>query len=410
MEQDKRQRGREFGRGIAAALAVILVIAVVLQLTGVVDWKMAVAGGGNAATEGIFSEKVQKKAKEIRRYIDQYYLDDVSEETMDDAIYSGMMAGLDDPYAAYYNEKDYAALKEDTSGNYCGIGAYVSQNASTGTITIIKPIKDGPAEKAGIKAGDIIYTVDDEEVTGEDLTKVVTKMKGEPGTKVKIKVARSGESDYLEFTLTRAQIETPSVDYAMLDEQVGYVTVSAFEETTTEQFVKAVNALEKQGEKGLIIDLRNNGGGLLKTSVEMLDRILPKNQLVVYTRDKNEKGDSYYTTDDEEVTVPIVVLVNGNSASASEIFAGALQDYKKAQLVGQKTFGKGIVQTIYNLSDGTALKLTTAKYYTPEGRNIHGTGLEPDVTVELKDKTTTQKKSKVVIDSQLQKAIDVLTK
>ena len=210
-----------------------------------------------------------------------------------------------------------------------------------------------------------------------------------------------------KFTITREEIHSQTVAYKMLDGKIGYIEVSSFEEVTKQQFRDALDDLEKQGEKSLVIDLRNNGGGLLSTAVDMLDRLLPEG-IVVYTKDKDGKKEVYRSTDKESFDKPIAILVNENSASASEVFSGAMQDYNKAVLVGTTTFGKGIVQTVFDLSDGTAIKLTTAKYYTPKGRNIHGTGLEPDITEALDDQTHRQKKSGVLIDNQMQRAIDYL--
>ena len=238
------------------------------------------------------------------------------------------------------------------------------------------------------------------------MSSVVAKMRGEEGTPVSVKVIRSGKSHYLTFDMKRANIETDTVKYQMLEGNIGYIAVSAFDEVTKKQFNEAVDDLEAQDEKGLIIDLRNNGGGRLDTAVSMLDRILPK-ELVVYVKDKQGTSEKYYAEDNDKVEVPIAVLVNENSASASEVFSGALQDYGVAKLVGTTTFGKGIVQTIFDLKDGSALKMTTAKYYTPNGRNIHGTGLEPDVEVKY-DADVTEKLGEYTIDNQLSTAVDTI--
>jgi len=240
-----------------------------------------------------------------------------------------------------------------------------------------------------------------------DLTAVVSKMKGEAGTKVKITVIRKNHKK--EFTIVREEIHSQTVASEMLDNKIGYIAVSSFEEVTKQQFRDALEKLENEGEKSLIIDLRNNGGGLLSTAVDMLDRMLPEG-VVVYTKDKEGNKEEYSSTAKESFDKPVVILVNENSASASEVFSGAMQDYKKGTLVGTTTFGKGIVQTVFNLQDGTALKLTTSKYYTPKGRNIHGTGLKPDISVALDQKTFTQKKSGIVIDNQMKAAVDYLQK
>ena len=352
--------------------------------------------------------EIEKKIDVLARYIDECYLDDVDTEKLVDGIYQGFMAGLGDPYSEYYTEEDYKSLMEMTSGKYCGIGASVSQSYETGIITIVKPFEGGPANKAGILPGDVLYKVNDKEVTGEDLQEVVATMKGESGTKVTLEVVRDGEKEPLSFEVTREEIEVPSIEYKMLEDSIGYVAISGFEENTDEQFTKALAQLENQGMKGLVIDLRDNGGGLVDTVVNMLEHFLSKGKMIVYTRDKNGKGQEFKAQNEDELKVPMVVLMNGNSASASEIFAGAVQDYGIGTLVGTKSFGKGIVQNVIPMSDGTALKLTIAKYFTPNGRNIHKKGIEPDVKVELNDEA----KKMIVVplekDNQLQKAIGVV--
>lgn len=353
----------------------------------------------------IMNKELKGKMQQIQAYVDKYFLDDIDQSKMQDAVCKGMVDGLGDTYAAYYNEPEYRDMKEKTSGNYCGIGAYVSQSATDGSISVVQPIKGSPAEKAGLKSGDIISQVDGASIEGMDLTAVVSKMKGKAGTKVELTVIRDNHPK--TFHLTREEIHSQTVASRMLDGKIGYIAVSSFEEVTKQQFREALDKLEKKGEESLIIDLRNNGGGLLSTAVDMLNRLLPEG-VVVYTKDKEGKKEVYRSDGKESFDKPVVILVNENSASASEVFSGAMQDYGKAVLIGTTTFGKGIVQTVFDLPDGTALKLTTSKYYTPKGRNIHGTGLKPDVSVELNGQTFTEEKSGLVIDNQLEKAVDYL--
>ncbi|ROR31641.1 carboxyl-terminal processing protease [Mobilisporobacter senegalensis] len=353
------------------------------------------------------SVEVKKKIDTIQGLIDQYYIDKVKEDTLADGLYQGLMYSLGDPYAAYYTKEDFASLIEATNGVYCGIGATVSQDAKTGIITIVKPFVGAPAYKAGILPGDVIYKVDGNEVTGVDLTEVVSKMKGKEGTDVVITIVREGELDPMDFTVKRKQVEVPTIESEMLSGKIGYISVSEFDEITSAQFINAVDTLEKQGEKGLIIDLRNNGGGLYDTAVAMLERMLPKG-LLVYQEDKNGNKQEDYAKKEDEFNKPLVILVNENTASASEIFAGAIQDYEKGTIVGTKTFGKGIVQSVIPLYDDSAVKLTVAKYFTPKGRNIHGIGIEPDVSVELDEKLRQKPLIKKEEDNQLQKAIQVI--
>lgn len=352
-------------------------------------------------------QEINAKIDVLEGLIDKYYLEKVDKNAYPDGMYKGLMASLGDPYSVYYTKNEYNALMESSSGVYCGIGALVTQDAKTGVITVVKPFVSGPAYKAGILPGDIIYKVDGKEVTGKDLTEVVSKMKGNEGSEVKVTIIRNNSSEPKEYTLKRKEIEVPTIEYEMLDNKIGYINVSEFDEVTADQFIKALKNLEDKGEKGLIIDLRNNPGGLLNIVTKMLKQILPKG-LIVYTQDKYGEKEEFYSEGNNEFKKPLVVLINGNSASASEIFAGAVQDYGTGTLVGTTSFGKGIVQQIMRLTDGTAVKITVSKYYTPKGRNIHGTGIEPDVKIDLKEEL----KQKVVIekseDNQLQKAIELI--
>ncbi len=353
--------------------------------------------------------KTVSKVTLLDRYIDKYYLNGTEDIEMTEGIYKGYLDSLEDPYSVYYTEKEYKDLMETTNGTYCGIGAVVSQNVETGLITIVEPYKGSPAVEAGILPGDIIYKVEGKEVTGEDLTQVVAKMKGEEGTTVDVTVFRSNENKYIDVTITRRQIEIETIDYEMLDNSIGYIEVTSFDGVTAEQFRAALDDLEKQGQKGLIIDLRGNGGGRLDIVVDMLDRMLPQGVLVS-TKTREGKGATYESTDEEQFNKPLVVLIDGNSASASEVFAGAIQDYETGTLVGTTSFGKGIVQTIFDLQDGSAVKLTTSEYFTPKGRNIHGDGLTPDVEVELDEELLTQLTIEKEDDNQLQAAIEEIEK
>lgn len=370
-------------------------------------------GSTNLTTEAdsddsLMSKSVKLKLSRIKSIIDTYYLNDIDEEKMTEGMYKGLVSSLEDPYSVYYTKDEFAALMESSSGSYCGIGAYVSQDVKTGVITIVKPFEGGPAYEAGMLPRDIIYKVEDEEVTGKDISEIVSKMKGEEGTTVNIEIIREGESEPIKLTIERRTVEVPTISYEMLDNKVGYIQISEFDEVTGPQFRSAIEDLDEQGMKGLVIDLRNNPGGLLDTVCDMLDRMLPEG-LIVYTEDKNgTRTEEVKSTADESFDKPLVVMINGNSASASEVFAGAIQDYGIGTILGTTSFGKGIVQSVIPLRDGSGVKVTVSKYYTPKGRNIHEIGIEPDVVVELKDEL----KKKVTIDksedNQLQEAIKII--
>lgn len=364
-----------------------------------------VEGEEDAKASSSSSTEFQQKLAFMKSLVSRYYLGDVTEEEYSTGMFKGLMEALDDPYSCYYTPEEYASLMESSSGVYCGIGAYVSQNVTTGIITIVKPFVDGPAYNAGVLPGDIIYKVNDEEVTGTDLTKVVGNMKGEEGTEVKISIMREGKNDPIDFVIKRGTVEVPTISFEMLEDKIGYIYISEFDDITITQFKSAIDELVADGMAGLVIDVRDNPGGLYDACVEMLDRILPKG-LLVYQEDKNGTRLSESSADNKEVLkVPISVLINGNSASASEIFAGALQDYDKATIVGTKSFGKGIVQSVIPIGDGSAIKVTISKYFTPSGRDIHGTGIEPDIKVELDEGLSQKVQISFDEDNQLQAAI-----
>ena len=350
----------------------------------------------------------KSKLKQLKTVIDEYYLGEVDEEQLREYSYKGMIAGLEDPYSVYYTKEEYEDVEESSEGSFSGGGIVLTQDMETKAITVVKPMKDGPAQKAGIKAGDILTKVEGEEISSdEDLSSVVSRVKGKEGTKVTLTFSRDGKEK--DYTLTRQEIKNPTVEYEMLENKVGYIKITEFDEVTVEQFDDALSQLENDGMKKLVLDLRDNPGGLLDAVVDIADRILPTG-MIVYTEDKNGKKTEYEAKSAECVEQPIAVLINGNSASASEILAGAIQDYKAGTLVGTTSYGKGIVQNIFQLGDGSAVKLTIANYYTPKGRNIHKKGIDPDVEVELKESLKDEIEIKKSEDNQLQEALKVLEK
>ena len=371
--------------------------------------------------------RITKKITTLQQIIDKYYLFDEDTTKVEDWIYKGMMYGLNDPYTTYYTAEEYQKLSEDTEGEYHGIGVTISQNRSTGIITVIKVFKDTPAAEAGMRPGDVLYKVGDMEVTGMDMDILVKDyIKGKDGSEVALTVFRQDEGEYVDLKMERRNVTVQTVEYQMLEDHVGYIAVSQFDVVTAGQFKAAVDDLEKQGMKKLLVDLRNNPGGVLDAVVGMLDYILPDDlmiegdkdlvrtnpeaTLLVYMADKNGKGGQEYASDGHSLDIPMAVLVNGESASASEVFTGAMKDYGRATVVGTKTFGKGIVQNLIPLDNGTAIKMTTAHYYTPSGFDLHGKGIEPDVEVELKEEFKNQITVDVKEDNQIQAALKALDK
>ena len=341
------------------------------------------ATGFGTEEDGLIASSTQQKLQVIREMIESKYLygEDVDEDKLQEAIIKGYVDGLGDPYSVYYNEAETQSLMESTSGEFGGIGVVITQNIDTQIITFTTVYENSPGEKAGLKDGDILYKVDGEEVTGQDLDTVVSKIRGEKGTTVEITVYRGDSMEEYTCVVTRDIIEVNTVAYEMKENKIGYIAVSGFETVTYDQFEAALNDLTGQGMEALVIDLRNNPGGNLSTVCDMLDLILPEGT-IVSTKDKNGNGSVITSDEERQLNIPLAVLINGNSASASEIFAGAVQDYGIGTLVGTTTYGKGIVQELYQMTDGTCLKITTSEYFTPSGRNIHGIGIDPDIEVK----------------------------
>lgn len=349
-------------------------------------------------------KKIEEKTSVLQNIIDRYFLFDEDMTKVEDGIYAGMMNGLGDPYTVYYTKEEYKALNEDTEGKYSGIGAVVSQNPNTKIITIVKIFDNSPANDAGLQVGDIIYKIDGEEVAGTDMDILVkTKIRGEEGTSFKMTVLRGDERKEVELDLTRRSIEVETVAGKMLDNNIGYIAVSQFDAVTSEQFKSNIESLQSQGMTKLIVDLRGNPGGLLDQVVDMLDYILPEG-LVLYTEDKYGEREEYYSDGSHELKIPMVVLVNENSASASEVFTATFRDFEWGTVVGKTTFGKGIVQNVLPLGDGTAVKITTQHYYPPSGYDLHKVGIKPDLEVDLNEGAKIGTDS----DNQLSAAIDIL--
>lgn len=343
-----------------------------------------VTGTATDESDGIGS-KVEGKLNALNSVLsNKFYFDQADEEKAADNIYKAYLSSYGDKYTVYYTADEYKKLMESTTGKFYGVGALCSLNEAGG-VTVLDAFDDGPAYKAGVRDGDIVIKVDDTDITGMDLSSAVALIKGEKGTQVKLTVLRDKET--LTFSIIRDEITTPTVDYKMLDNSIGYIQISQFDEVTTEQFKSALTDLKNQGLKGLIVDIRSNPGGLLNVVVNIVDEIIPKG-LIVYTDDVNGNRKEYNGSSDSELTIPMAVLVNENSASAAEIFAGAVQDYGKGKIIGTQTYGKGIVQTIQPLTDGSAIKYTIAKYYTPKGQDIQGNGVTPDIVVELPQDST----------------------
>ena len=357
---------------------------------------------------GAHALETQRKLKSIERKISKYYLEEADGQKMVDGLYRGYVSALGDPYSTYYNEKEYKAMNEEASGQYKGIGIVMQQDSKTGFVRVVRCYENTPSARAGILVNDIILKVNQKDVQGKDLSQIAMEIKKEGTKEVNLTIKREGKSKEIEFTLIPEAIEVPVVASKLLDSQIAYIQIAEFTEVTKSQFDNQWKKLKKEGATRLIIDLRNNPGGLLSSVVDLVDEFLSDGDMIVYTEDKYKKRVELKAGKGKEIEVPLVVLVNENSASASEIFAGAVKDHKLGTLVGSKTFGKGIVQQIFTLQDKSALKITVSKYFTPNGNDIHKVGIVPDV--EIKEEKQEKEKEVEEKDKALEKAIEILEK
>ena len=346
--------------------------------------------------------KVESKLNYLDKIIDHYYLyrDDVTEEDLTEGLYQGYMGALGDPYSAYFTKEETKEMFEGLTGEFYGIGVVLSQDKTTGVLTMTQIYEDSPAEKAGLVAGDILLEVDEHVINDEEIEEIASWIKGEKGTEVQLTVLRNGEK--VHTTAVRDKVEAMTILHEMKENQIGYIYIQEFDDVTLGQFEQALKELEEEDMKGLVIDVRSNPGGNLDTVVNMLKMMLPKGD-IVSVRDRDGEQEKHVNEEDHAFDKPLVVLVNQFSASASEIFSGAIQDYGVGKIVGMTTFGKGIVQEILNLGDGTSMKLTTAEYFLPSGRSIHGKGVTPDVEVELE-----YDEANPTYDNQLEKALEIV--
>ena len=405
---EQKNENEKFLKGLFCGVFLVLICMAGCLLH--LQWKMtrrAAVSTGSEKTETLDMNlsQVKKKTGEIEELINAYYLDEIDGQKVEDTMYTGMVAGLEDLYSVYYSKEELESMEDSISGAYSGIGATLTQDPDTGELSVVSCFDGTPAQEAGLQPGDVITGWNGKSVEGIELSELVSKIKTDPEEQLTLEIERDGET--LEVELTRREVQIPTVEYEMLDNQIGYIRLVEFDEVTADQFKEALEDLENQNMEKLIIDVRNNPGGVLQVVCDMLDQLLPEG-MIVYTEDKNGNRKEYTSDEEHQFTKPLAVLANENSASASEIFAGAIQDYGIGTIVGTTTFGKGIVQRTFYLSDGTGVKLTVAKYYTPKGHDIHKKGITPDVEIELDEELKNQSSISHEEDNQLQKAIEVL--
>lgn len=411
-------KAKYYWLGVLSALLVVALITLGVLvinntrelMTQIAELPSVTERAENAGSTSRNNRWFEQKVREIDRQLNQRYIEEIDKDKMYEAAVKGYVDALGDPYTNYLTKEEFEEFNRDLSGTYEGIGVPIVRDADTKAVTIIAPYKDSPGEKAGLKAGDIIVAVDGDDIAGIEVDEVARRIRGQKGTQVTLTVQRKkgNKFDVLDIPIIRDEVIIPTIEAKMLEEQIGYIAIFGFDEPTADQFSRELNQLKNQGIKGLIIDLRGNPGGYLEIATEIADEIMHKG-LVVYIEDKNGNREDFSAVNSAKLEMPIAVLVDGGSASASEILAGALKDHKLATIVGTTTFGKGLVQNTIPFLDGSALKVTIAKYYTPNGHYIHKKGIEPDVKVELEELTEeTEAVDKNKMDNQLQKAWEII--
>ena len=400
---DKERKNRIYKIIMIVAIAVFLTFMVtsISLYTYFLNNPISITSKSSSSSKDIAG--TLQKYKEI---IDKYYLGEVDEEKLKEGAIKGYIEGLGDPYTEYISADEMEDYLSDTMGNFVGIGIYMVKNTEKGKIQVLAPIKGSPAEKAGIQAGDLILTVDGVDYSADEMTIASNKIKGEEGTTVTIEVLRGTETK--KYELKREKVKVNQVEGKVISNNIGYIQFTSFDETTAEDFKAKYEELAKQNIKSLIIDLRNNGGGIVDQALQIADYVADKDSVLLYEVDKNNKETVKKAKTDPIINMPIIILTNENTASASEILAGALKDLGKAKTVGTTTYGKGVIQQILKLSDGSGLKVTIEEYQTPNRSKIHKIGIAPDEEVKLPDSVTNVLNVTESEDTQLQKAIEML--
>lgn len=397
--------------GLASALLIVSVVFLgtrIQQYLSMERNQQAVPDNGQngQSQSSVISADMLSKVQTIESIINQYYYQEsIDQDAMAEGVFRGLVASLGDPYSTYYSPEELEELMNQTEGIYYGIGAGVETDPET-TLPRISAVYNGtPAQEAGLQESDLIYEVNGESTFGISVSEVVQKIKGAEGTTVNLTIVRLGESDYLSVDVERREVNTPTVIFEMLNEEAAYIRITEFDTVTTEQFTEAMAMARGNQMKGLVLDLRSNPGGNLDTVVDIARMLLPEG-LIVYTEDKYGERIEYSCDGTKKLDIPLVVLVNQNSASASEILAGAIKDYGIGTLVGMTTYGKGIVQRVLPLTDGSAVKVTTSSYFTPNGNNIHGIGVAPDIESPFDGEAYYNNPDRP--DNQIDKALEIL--
>ena len=385
---------------IITVLITALVTTIVIYNFVIKSGKIAIKSEDNSSLSGL-----EATLASFRSVLEEKYMGEIDDEALIEGAIKGYVSALGDPYTTYYTKEEMDELMEETTGNYVGIGIYMTLDIDNNAIYVVKPMEDSPAEEAGIQAGDLITKVDGKEYSGEELDQASNAIKGEEGTTVKLEILRDGETQELE--VERRKIVVSHIVEKKFD-NVGYLLIEDFDGGCAKEFEEKYKELESQGIDRLIIDLRNNGGGVVDEAVSIADMLLNKDDTILITKDKKGNEEITKSEHNPTITMPVVVLTNGYSASASEILVGALQDNERATIVGTKTYGKGVIQEVDRLNDGSGLKITIEEYYTPNKNEINKVGIEPDEEIDLSDEVKEQGTYTDDEDNQLQKAIEII--
>lgn len=399
-EIDKKNEGIK--KYISQVLLSIALIAITAMLTYVITINVTISSYLSKANSAYMTAKMSL----IKDKLESTYIYDVDNDKMIEGAIKGYVAGLGDKYTQYLTQEDFSALMESTTGNYVGIGVYLAVNAETNEVVVVGTVEGGVAESVGIQTGDIITNVDDMDCKNKSLEEVVGALKGEIGSNVKVVVGRNSEQH--EYNIARSSIKVKTVGHAMLDDNIGYIKITSFDDGTANEFKENYNKLLEKNPKSLIIDLRNNGGGVVSEALSIADTMVEKGKTLLITTDNNKKEHIDKSKENPIINIPVVILVNENTASASEILACALRDDCNFKIIGTKSYGKGVIQSVFSFTDGTAVKVTTNEYFSPNHNTINGEGIKPDIEIKLDDEWKNVSNIPYENDAQLQKAIELL--
>ena len=406
MEDNKIKRQRVY----KVIMLVVLTATIVFMLTTFImynKFKEAYENGDTNKSAYVDSGSMIKTLQSFKAMLEEKYIGEIDDEKLLEGAIKGYIEGLNDPYTEYLTKEEMQEFTEQTNSEYVGIGVYVSNNRSNNTLLIVGVMKNSPALEAGMQAGDVIEKIEGVAYAGDQLNEATSILKGKEGTTVKVTVLRDGKE--IDLEITRKKITVDHVASEMLDNKIAYIQIDSFDSGVKNAFEEQITQLKNDGAKGIIIDLISNGGGIVDEATGIAELFVNKGETILITKGKNQEEKTTKSTKDPKITdIPVVVLVNEGTASASEILAAALKEQYGAKIVGKTTYGKGVIQTLYTLTDGSGLKITTDEYFTPNHNKIHKVGIKPDVEVDLTKDEQGYYETSMEKDAQIQKAIEEL--